>query len=73
MKTFKKFLDEEAELLLMAYDYFPTSATDIERNLAWPDDRKKEVIALFNYLKKDDSTPINIDKNKKSLVNVSRS
>ena len=73
MKTFKKFLDEEAELLLMAYDYFPTSATDIERNLDWPDDRKKEVIALFNYLKKDDSTPINIDKNKKSLVNVSRS
>jgi len=66
MKTFKTFITE-------AYDFFPTSAAAIPKVLKdWPKEKVDDVVRLFNYLKKKDPTPINIDLAKENEVNIIR-
>ncbi len=66
MKSFKTFLTE-------AYDFFPTKADSIPKVLKdWPKEKVDDVVKLFNFLKKKDPTPINIDLGKQTEVNVIR-
>lgn len=58
---------------LLAYDFFPKSADEIEKKLKHVQkDSLKEIVSLFNYLVKFDPTPINIDKATPKNINVSR-
>jgi len=59
----------------MAYDFFPKSDVEISQHLQTADARKTgDIITLFKYLKKETrlESPINIDKQKLGIVNVSR-
>ena len=59
----------------MAYDFFPKSDVEVSQNLQTADARKTgDIITLFKYLKQTTKleSPINIDKNSLSMINVSR-
>ena len=59
----------------MAYTFFPTTADEIQNTLSskgFPQPNVDEVKRLFNFLRNKDKTPINLDLEKKTNVNVSR-
>ena len=57
----------------MAYDFFPKNKDEIIKKLAsWKEEQKVEVIRVFDLLKNDFETPVNIDIGIKTLINVSR-
>ena len=85
MKTYKNWLNENVvegahakkspELLKEAYSFFPKDEATIKKTLKdvdWPKENIADVVSLFNYLKKKDDTPINIDFKHKGNVNVTR-
>lgn len=63
----------------MAYDFFPKKASEITQELEknnWNIENISEVVSLFSHLKKKFpavEAPINIDKNQRSVINISRS
>tara|TARA_R100000773_G_scaffold14405_1_gene13173 strand:- start:192 stop:1283 length:1092 start_codon:yes stop_codon:yes gene_type:complete len=66
LQTFKQFIRE-------AYSFFPKNEDEIRKELAtFPHDNVEEIIALFNFLKDKDASPINIDMKKPKNVNVTR-
>ena len=59
----------------MAYTFFPKSAEEIQKTLSdkqFPQPNIDEIKRLFNLLRNKDRTPINLDLEKKTNVNVSR-
>ena len=59
----------------MAYTFFPKSSEEIQKTLSdkqFPQPNIDEIKALFNLLRNKDKTPINLDLEKKTNVNVSR-
>lgn len=72
MKTFKEYLKES---LNEAYSFFPTDVDSINKELngaSWDKNTIEDVVKLYNYLKKKDATPINIDLKKPKNINISR-
>lgn len=69
MLSFKEYLSE-------MYDFFPKSADEIKNTLSnFPERNVKEIISLLGYINKrvpSLDAPINIDKKKPGIVNVSR-
>ena len=66
MQSFKGFISE-------AYSFFPKTEEEIKNTLAdFPHENVEEILALFNYLKDKDDTPINIDLKKPNHINVTR-
>ena len=66
MKSFKGYLSE-------AYNFFPKSEEEIKNKLSeFPHNSVEDIINLFNFLKGQHDTPINIDLKKPKNVNVSR-
>jgi len=60
----------------MAYDFFPTSSSDIQKKLAgakWPEEKIKDAINVHQYLLRKSPTPVNFDLKEKGKVNVTRS
>lgn len=57
----------------MAYDFIPTSESEIRKTLkSQTKGPVDEIVRLFNFLKKDNPTPISIDKINIRKVNVNR-
>lgn len=60
----------------MAYNFFPTTESEIKEKLKLADKNKvSEIISVFKYLKNkyDNQTPINIDPQAISKINITRS
>ena len=57
----------------MAYDFFPKSVQEIQKELkSYPESTLTQITNLFNYLKGSTDTPINIDKSKPKNININR-
>lgn len=57
----------------MAYDFFPKDERDITNTLRnWREGNRDDVLRVFMHLKEKHPTPVNIDKSKPGIVNVTR-
>lgn len=57
----------------MAYNFFPKTEKEIREKLQdWKEENREDAVRVFTHLKEKDPTPINIDKDKPGIINVSR-